>query len=193
MFLMKQRVPFRFSGLMVMLAAALYFTAVSTAQAAGEKASDSKTIRIKAGSTEKFTDHEGNVWLPDEGFEGGDTISRDPDMKIENTKDPELYRSERYGMDSFTRELPNGKYKVKLHFAETYEGVTGKGDRIFSFNVAGKDFKDFDIFEKAGGVQKAYIETVDVDVKDGKLKITFSPNVQNTEINAIEIEPVAVK
>src|SRR5262245_34019851 len=71
-------------------------------------ADEAKAIRIRAGSTEKYTDHEGNVWLGEEGFEGGDTISRDPDMKIENTKDPALYLCEHYSMDSFSRDIPNG-------------------------------------------------------------------------------------
>jgi endoglucanase len=146
-------------------------------------------IRIKAGSDEKFIDHEGNVWLAEVGFEGGETISRPDDMKIENTKDPGLYRSEHYSMDSFSIKLPNGKYTVKLHFAETFDEVTEPGGRVFSFKVGDKEFKDFDVVKKAGAPQKAYIESVDVDVKDGQLKVTFTPDVQNPEINAIEIIP----
>jgi Malectin domain len=146
-------------------------------------------LRIKAGSDEKFTDHDGNVWLPEQGFEGGETIAREDNMKIENTKDPGLYRSEHYSMDSFSQKVPNGKYTVKLHFAETFDEVTEPGGRVFSFNVNGKDFKDFDVCKKAGGPQKAYVESVDVDVNDGLIKITFTPDVQNPEINGIEIIP----
>jgi malectin (di-glucose binding ER protein) len=193
MLTLKKIAPIGGLGLLVALGAMLCTTPRSAVQAAGDKAAESKAIRIRAGSTEKFIDHEGNEWLGEEGFEGGDTISRDPDMKIENTKDPALYLSEHYSMDSFSRDVPNGKYKVKLHFAETYEGVTGKGERVFSFNVAGKDFKDFDVFEKAGGVHRAYVETVDADIKDGKLKITFTPQIENPEINGIEIIPVTDK
>ena len=80
---------------------------------------------------------------------------------------------------------------MKLHFAETYEGIVGPGDRIFSFNVEGKDFKDFDIFVKAGGRQRAYIETVPVEIKDGKLDITFTPKTENPEVNGIEIIPAS--
>jgi len=150
----------------------------------------SNVVRIRAGSDEPFTDSQGNQWLPEEGFNGGLTISRASDMEIANTEDDELYRSEHYSMDSFTRELPNGKYQVKLHFAETFEGIFGPGDRVFSFAVNGKEFKDFDIWEKSGGAQRAYIETVDVEITDGKLEITFTPGVENPEINGIEIIPV---
>ncbi len=116
------------------------------------------TIRMRAGSTTPFKDHEGNAWLPDAttkegGFDGGETIDRPDDMEIQNTKDPGLYRSEHYSMDSFTYKVPNGKYVVKLHFAETYDGVGGPGDRVFSFKVQDKDFKNFDIWKKAGGAK----------------------------------------
>lgn len=157
--------------------------------AAEESGSERPTIRIKAGSDQEFTDHDGNKWLPDQGFEGGETIARADDMEIKNTEDPEIYRSERYSMESFSQPLPNGKYKARLHFAETFEEVTEPGQRVFSFNVEGQDFKDFDVMKKAEGVQTAYIEEVDVDVADGKLDITFTPNVQNPMINGIEIVP----
>ena len=52
-----------------------------------------------------------------------------------------------------------------------------------------EEFKDFDVVKKAGAPQKAYVESVDLDVTDGVVKITFTPNVQNPEINAIEIIP----
>ena len=107
-------------------------------------------IRIKAGSSAPFTDSAGNVWKAEEGFEGGSVIER-PEIAIANTKDAGLYRSEHYSMDSFSCAVPNGKYIAKLHFAETYEGITGEGQRVFSFNVQGHEFKDFDVWKKAGG------------------------------------------
>jgi hypothetical protein len=146
-------------------------------------------IRIKAGSTAPFTDSAGNVWAAEAGFEGGDVIARDDSLAIANTKDAGLYRSEHYSMDSFSCAVPNGKYVAKLHFAETFEGVSGPGQRVFSINVQGHQFKDFDVYVKAGGSNRAYIETVPVEVTDGKFKITFTSNVENPEINAIEIDP----
>jgi hypothetical protein len=148
------------------------------------------TIRIKAGVSAPVKDTEGNVWLADQGFVEGDVVDR-PDIQIANTKSPEIYRSEHYSMTSFSYPLPNGKYKVKLHFCETFEGITGPGERVFSFNVEGHEFKDFDVWVKAGGFLKAYVETVDVDVADGKLDITFTPKVENPQINGIEIIPAS--
>jgi hypothetical protein len=147
-------------------------------------------VRIKAGVSAPVTDSAGNVWLPDQGFEGGDVVDR-PDLEIANTKEPALYRSEHYSMDSFSWKLPNGKYTVKLHFCETYDGIEGPGQRVFSFNVGGHEFKDFDVWAKAGGPRKAYVETVSVDVADGKLNIRFTSNIENPQINAIEIIPAS--
>jgi len=147
-----------------------------------------ETIRIKTGATAPLTDETGVVWRADTGFTDGDTIERS-DLTIENTKTPSVYRAERYGMSAFHLKLANGKYQVKLHFAETYEGISAAGERVFDFNVEGKEFKGFDVVKKAGGVRRAYIETVDVEVKDGSLDITFSSQVENPEINGIEIIP----
>ncbi|HEY8993775.1 MAG TPA: malectin [Lacunisphaera sp.] len=153
-------------------------------------ASAADAIRIRAGTTEKYTDENGVVWLADQGFADGDTIDRSG-ISIANTKTPSLYTAERYGMSGFSLKVPNGKYTVKLHFAETYEGISAAGERVFSFNVEGRDFKDFDVTAKAGGTQRAYVETVEVEVKDGKLDITFTSKIENPEINAVEIIPAS--
>lgn len=146
------------------------------------------SVRIKAGPSASLKDSDGNVWLPDQGFVDGETAER-TDLQIANTKTPAIYLSERYSMTAFSHPVPNGKYTVKLHFAETYDGITGAGQRVFSFNVEGHEFKDFDVWVKAGGGLRAYVETVNVEVTDGKLDITFTSNIENPEINGIEIIP----
>ena len=151
-----------------------------------------KTIRIKAGRSTPLTDSSGNVWLAEQGFEGGDTVERDPAPTIAGTKDPELFLTEHYSMDSFSTKLPNGKYVAKLYFAETYEAISGPGGRVFSFKVQGHEFKDFDIWVKAGGANRAYVETVPVEITNGIFKITFTSNIENPAIDAIEIIPQSV-
>jgi hypothetical protein len=110
-------------------------------------------------------------------------------MVVTGTKDPGLFLSEHWGMRAFSCKLPNGMYLAKLYFAETYEGITGPGQRVFSLNVQGLEFKDFDIWAKAGGPRRAYIETVPVVVTDGELRVTFTARVENPAINAIEVVP----
>ena len=145
--------------------------------------------RVKAGSPQPFTDSAGHVWQADTGFNGGDTVDRDPSLKVENTKDPGMFLNEHYGMDSFACRVPNGNYTAKLYFAETFDGITGPGERVFSFNAQGNEFKDVDLWVKAGGPNRAYVVTVPASVTDGVFRITFTPNVENPEINAIELIP----
>jgi len=161
---------------------------VILALAAATLGSAAEAIRIRAGTTAKHTDENGVVWLAETGFDGGDTVDRG-EIAIGNTKTPSIYRSEHYSMNSFTYPLANGKYTVILHFAETYDGIAGVGNRVFGYKVEGQEFKDFDITAKAGGDFKAYVVTVPVEIKDGKLDITFSWQVENPVINAIEIIP----
>jgi hypothetical protein len=168
--------------------------AAATVPAATAAAAPSTTktvlppVRIKAGGSDSFKDADGNTWLPDQGFADGETADR-PDVQITGTTTPAIYRGERYSMTSFSYPVPNGKYTVKLHFCETYEGITDKGQRVFSFSVQGHETKDLDVFAKAGGAMHAYIVTVPVEVTNGKVDITFTPNVENPEINGIEILP----
>ena len=170
------------------LGCVLSATAATAPAPAATAPSAPAPIRIKAGVTTPLTDESGTVWLADQGFVGGDTIDR-PDAAIGNTKTPSLYRAEHYSMTGFSYKVPNGKYVVKLHFAETFEGIEGPGQRVFSFNVEGHEFKDFDVWVKAGGAMRAYVESVNVDIKDGQLDITFTDKVENPQINAIEIIP----
>lgn len=165
---------------------------IATALALGcaALATAAEAIRIRAGTTKDHTDENGVVWLADQGFTGGDTIER-PGIVVANTKTPSLYTAERYSMGGFTRKLTNGKYTVKLHFAETYEGIYGKGERVFTFKVEDKEFKDFDVTARAGGVMRAHVETVEVEIKDGQLDISFTHNIENPEINALEIIPAS--
>ena len=149
-----------------------------------------KVIRIDAGSSKPYTDSSGNVWLPDQGFIGGDVVTREDSVQVENTQDPALYRTEHWGMSGFSQAVPNGKYLVKLHFAETYSEIQGPEGRLFGMTVEGQEFSNFDVWAKAGGPRRAYIEEVNVNVADQKLDISFETIADSPEINAIEIIPV---
>jgi hypothetical protein len=146
-------------------------------------------IRIQAAATEAFTDKNGNKWAAAKGFAEGQTIER-PDITVAvgAGDDQKIYQSECYSMSKFEQPLPNGKYIVKLHFAETYEGISGTGQRVFSYKVQDNpEVKGFDVFAKAGGAMKAYVDTQTANVTNGKLTVTFTPDVENPQINGIEI------
>jgi hypothetical protein len=146
-------------------------------------------IRVNAGSATNVLDHLGNVWAADNGFTGGTTVNRG-NIGIAGTLDPVLFRTERYGMTAFSKAVPNGFYKVNLYFAETYAGITGAGQRVFSVTVEGTKLGPIDVFAQAGGANKALVKTVTIAVTDGRLNLTFAATANNAEINAIEILPV---
>ncbi len=172
-----------------LLLAASGVCTVQTVAPAAAGAGPFRPIRINAGATAPYTDPDGNIWLADTGFTGGEILDRGP-ISVANTKLQGVYRTEHYSMESFTQALPNGNYTVKLHFAETYEGISGKGERVFSIKVQDKEVRDFDVWAESGGFESAIVKTFDVAVTNGKLTIVFIPNIQNPEINGIEILPV---
>jgi hypothetical protein len=147
-----------------------------------------KPIRIDAGSTTSTTDADGNQWLPDTGFSGGGMVDRGQ-VQIAGTRHQAMYRTEHWGMNSFSLPVPNGRYNVVMHFAETYAGVTQPGQRVFSIKVEDQQIKDLDILKEAGAANKALAKTVSVTITDGKLDIAFTFGEQNPEINGIEIIP----
>ncbi len=154
------------------------------------------TLRINCGATEPYTDKAGNAWLADQSIDtdkkwgaiDGLTVDRG-DLGITVTDTPKIYETERYSMEGYKFTVPNGKYTVRLHFAETYDGITAEGERVFSVSINGKTVQnDFDPFKEAGGYQKPVVKTIkDVEVTNGQLDIGFTMNIQNPEINGIEI------
>ena len=155
------------------------------------------TIRVDAGSDQAVTDSTGVKWSADTGFDGGDTVDR-PDLKVTGTDTPELYHTERYSMDDYHFTVPNGNYLVRLHFSEDYDGITSPDDRKFSYTVKDgspangkvvKEVKNFSPWGAAGAQFKAYVDTVPVSVTNGEISITFTADVENPQINAIEILP----
>src|SRR5262245_38934779 len=105
------RIASRPTGFLLLASSMAVLSAMSMARGEDRKsAGKSKTtadrpvIRVRAGSEKPLKDSKGNKWLPDKesdqgGFVGGETVER-PELKIEGTKDQDLYRAEHYSMDS---------------------------------------------------------------------------------------------
>jgi Malectin domain len=167
-----------------------------SSQPAKAMASDRPTIRIKAGIDEPLKDSTGVTWAADAGFDGGQSVDR-PELQITGTKTPEIYRSEHYSMDAYHIKVPNGSYLLKLHFSEDYEGITDPTMRLFTYAVKDgdsngklvKEVKDFSPWKASGAQFKAYVDAVKVNVTSGQITITFTPQVENPQINAIEVIP----
>ena len=127
-------------------------------------------------------------WIADQHFTGGLTFSTT--SAIAGTTNDALYQTERYadaGSMSYEVPLPAGDYQVRLHFAEIF--YTSAGSRTFDVGIEGGQgqLTDYDIFEAAGGVNTAVIESFVVTVSDGGLTIVFTSKIENAKISGIEI------
>jgi endoglucanase len=175
-------------AVVVVMTIALGIAGCRSGSGTGGSRAQAGIIRINAGAEKPVIDSQGRTWLADTGFADGEIVDRG-EIAIQKTKIPEIYRTERWGMTSFSHPIPNGKYLVRLHFAETYDGITAKGGRVFSVTVEGTPIQNLDVFAEAGGPNTALVREVPVTVTDEKLDITFTLDQQNPEINGIEIVP----
>jgi hypothetical protein len=139
------------------------------------------------------TDSDGRVWAADEYFCGGTFVSRR--NVVLNGQDKALFQGERYGNFFYHLPLPPGKYKLTLHFAETYFGLPGSngpaiGSRIFNVFVNGEALlRNFQIAQDAGGPNRTVAKTFTnlQPNAQGVLAIEFVPVRNYAEVNAIEV------
>jgi Malectin domain len=151
-------------------------------------------VRLLAGDRKsQVIDTSGHGWGPDRFFNGGRSVPR---MNvIPNTSDPSLYSAERYGNFRYVIPVAEGDYTVNLYFAETWwgrqnPGGNGPGSRVFDVLCNGKNLlKDFDVYQAAGGENRAVVKTFQ-HVKpnsQGRIELSFVPLVNYAFVNAIEV------
>jgi hypothetical protein len=98
----------------------------------------------------------------------------------------QVYGRDRFGMDAYKFDLPEGDYIVRLHFAEGWFDSAGR--RVFDVQVNGETVLDgFDIYNEAGGAYRAIHRDFDIEVGRKDLIISFEPVQDNPSINGIEI------
>jgi hypothetical protein len=154
---------------------------------------DNAIYRINMGAG-RYVDKSGNVWIADKYYNnGGQPEKWSGSRDILGTTDDELYRESRFDHGSapdLKYEIPidkNGEYRVVMHFAETYSGITRAGQRMFDvFLESKKVLSRFDIYAE-GGAYRAMKEEATVQVNDGKLTLTFGRISENPKICALEV------
>ncbi|MBN1155264.1 hypothetical protein JXB12_10135 [candidate division KSB1 bacterium] len=148
------------------------------------------TLRVNAGGDD-YVDTSGNEWKADQaytagawGYLGGETYVHP--MPVGETAEDVLYQSERWGLEGYRFDVPNGTYDVVLHFAEIYFMEAQR--RVMDVLIEG-DLKldDFDIFSEAG-YMKACVKPFQVVVNDQALDIKFNRGMDDPKISAIEIQ-----
>ena len=107
--------------------------------------------------------------------------------QIKNTNVEKIFQSEVYDITKYIVRIPNGKYRIKLMFAENY--YTASSKRVFDVYVQGnKVLNALDIFKEVGS-RSAFEKTIDnIEVNDYILDIHFAAIIGQPLINGIVIE-----
>ncbi|MEM7802036.1 MAG: malectin domain-containing carbohydrate-binding protein [Chloroflexota bacterium] len=143
-------------------------------------------LRINAGRESNYTDPRGNLWQADAYFIDGSIAVRPDNLQIQGGDNP-LFHQERWGSQGYAIPVSNGRYAVKLYFAETFTSISRPGQRVFSFDLENQSIENFDIFAEAGGRDIAITKEFEINIEDQSIDLRFRPNIQHPAINAIEI------
>jgi hypothetical protein len=140
-----------------------------------------------------FVDKAGNLWMPDTYFSSGQLA--DDKVVVSGTPEPGLFAGERYGNFNYALPVDEGSYKLTLYFSEKYWGSSvsktgGVGSRVFDILCNGVALtRRMDIAKEAGS-GKALIK-IYYGLRpnaQGKLIVSFVPDVNYASVDAIEVE-----
>lgn len=157
------------------------------------------SLRINSGGPSLILNSK--EFVADSYFNGPSKSYTNPAVTtISNTTIDALYLTERSTLSgenafNYAIPVPNGNYKVTLHFAEIYWGATnggpgGKNRRVF--NVAFEEeplITRLDINEESGSMT-ALTKVITLQVEDGTLNLDFNATKDQPKISALEIEQV---
>lgn len=203
-----------YGGILALLLAALgtgigaHYLVHSNSATSGQVASakapaggvSNSAIRIVAGARTMLSldisDSAKEVWNSDRYYRGG-TGEEIPPRIFNYTSTSSLYYSRRRGNFSYNIPLPEGRYELRLYFADAFFGPDnfsggGEGSRLFDVMANGKVLlKNFDVIEDIGGSNSADIKIFDNihAGPDGFLHLDFLSHRDVAFVNAIEIVP----
>lgn len=162
-----------------------------------------RPVRIIAQPS-SITDANGETWMADHNFVGGLTVVRRD--SVTNVKQWSLYEGERYGNFSYRIPLAPGKYRLTLHFAETWFGrpealsllglaptAPPVGLRVFNVFANGIALlRQFDIAKAAGGAHRGIAKVFSPIMPNaqGLLILEFVPEKNYACVNAIKVEEI---
>lgn len=148
-------------------------------------------IRVICGNDEPV-----QGFVPDPNMVDGGSNGRKVkiDTSAPNAAPEAVYQSERYSQDfAYVFEVPkDGRYQVRLHFAEIFNSEVGS--RVENISLNGQVvLKDFDILKTAGAMNKAVVKEFNDVTADGQgnivVRIAAAPQSpdKNAKICGIEI------
>ena len=127
-------------------------------------------------------------WVADTGYSGGTAKSTTSAIANATNAPQATYQTRRYA-PTLTYNFPavlDGTYTIRLHFAELYYGAAGR--RIFNVAIEGSTrLTNFDIYQAAGGKNRAVVRTFENVAVSGGLQIQGVASVDGAQFNGIEI------
>ena len=150
-------------------------------------------IRINAGGP--ALSHQGKQFAADGNFAGGKTYANTAATV------PALYQTERSSnapfQYSYRVPVSNGKYTVRLHFAEIYFGANGggpngTGSRVFDVTLEGNKVLDNYDINADVGPQTVVVKEYIVQVTDGAVDLFFDASaaaggIDQPKLSALEV------
>ena len=150
-------------------------------------------IAINCGGPE-FRTKAGVTYQKDNYFVGGEASDFGINSEIKNTKDKEIYQTERWSTEDLIYNLPlkkDGKYVLVLKFSEVY--FNNKGEKIFDFKIGDETILEkIDIYEKVGK-NNAYDEFVEFELKNKKIYVEGKEAVNGYDSDEKAIKLTFVK
>jgi hypothetical protein len=126
-------------------------------------------IAINCGGPE-FRTKGGIIYQKDKYFNGGEASDFGINSEIKNTKDKEIYQTERWSTNDLIYNIPiqkEGKYVLVLKFSEVY--FNSPNEKIFDFKIGDKTIlPNIDIYAKVGK-NNAYDEFIEFELKNKKI------------------------
>lgn len=149
-----------------------------------------REINVMLGSKRYFEDRANSqIWIPEQeyrggswGFVGGQPCPIEKANITDTDLDP-VFQTRRVGLEAFKADVPDGKYRVYLYFAETEEAA-----REFSVGINGNTVLENYSISREKGLNAAIIKEFTVDIEGGQgLSVDFIPSEGQPALNAIRI------
>lgn len=148
---------------------------------------DTPLLRINAGGPQ-FVAADG-TWLADKYFVSGGVYKA---VLPSGSTVSEVDQNVRHGTFSYQLPLPNGKYRVVLHFMEVFGNFSSR-----RFNVTANGtpvITDLNVFGDAGGSFIPISKTIDVETFNLQgVELKFIPTAKSAILSSIEVYHREVK
>jgi subtilisin family serine protease len=147
--------------------------------------------KVNVGGGE-YVDRAGATWVADRTYRTGSFGYTGPAVvattaqPIGATTDDPLYQDQQSDLKSYRFDVPNGHYQVALHFAELAD--LAPFGRVFDIQIEGVTVATNVDLADIAGVRRAIVLTMDADVVDGRLDVSFVPKFGAPPVlNAIDV------